>query len=325
MLTNFLIFFFTWLFLLMPLLVWLYLYEYFSHEYAQRRHIVFWMLLWSSITLPITLSSQTPLVFVYENIFSYLSEWEIMMTLVWLLWSIFVVYGLFFFFNSLLKRSFWGVFFMLYSVLAISILSVFTLMVFSFLSSFGWLSDILLSNSRTLFGTIFSTFMSLVWYYLIVSLLEESWKFMWHLTQVHKDHYTLSLSHFLTFSVSVAVWFSFFENILYTVMYYSEQGIGLHLLSLAFLRWCISLGIHILCALLFSLGMWYFWNIFRGRGVKDFFMWWYILLIVGSIIFHTIFNLSLTFGYILGVFLVFVGLYFVVAYIVPVSERRNAQ
>ena len=323
MLSNIFIVLFTVLFLLIPILVWLYLYENFSHEYVKRRYIVFWMVLGSCITLPIILSSQTSLVMIYERIFSHLYLGNIFSLIAWTLGGILIVYFIFFFILSLIKKSFWWLDFLLYSLLMISIVTIIVLTAFIFLWEVPFWNNILLPESRLIFGIVFSSLTSILWYYLIVSLLEESGKFMWHLTQAHKKHYTSSLTHFLTFSVSVAVWFSFFENIIYVYMLYAREWIVGQLISLSFFRGIISLSLHVLCALLFSLGMWYFWNISQNKGIKYFFLRGYIFLIILSILSHTLFNLSLTFGYVLGVFLVFVGLYFVVAYILPLSQKKS--
>ena len=324
MIANIFTLFFTLVFLLIPILVWLYLYESFSKEFVKRRHIVFWMFLGCLITLPIVLSSQTSFTLVFEKIFWYLYMQDVFMLSVWFLGSILCMYMIFFLVLSLLKKSFSGVWFLIYSVLVVSIVSIAVVLWYMFVIWLWVGSDIFLPESRLIFGVIFSSFLSIFWYYLIVSLLEESGKFMWHLSQAHKKHYTVSLSHFLTFSVSIAVWFSFFENILYTYMQYMREGVGFHLVVLVFFRGLISLSLHILCTLLFSLGMWYIWNLSSlwGKQYMSYFL--YSLPIFISILFHTFFNVSLTFGYAWVSFLVFVSLYFVVAYIVPLSHRKHA-
>ena len=323
MLNNIIVIIFTTIFLLIPIVVWLYLYESFSKEFVKRRHIVFWMFLWCIITLPIVLSSQTSLTFVFEKIFWYLYMQDALMLSVWFLGSILCMYVIFFLAISLVKKSFSGVWFLIFSVLIVSIVSIALVLSYMFVIWLWVGSNIALSESRLIYGLIFSSFLSIFWYYLIVSLLEESAKFMWHLSQAHKKHYTVSLSHFLTFSVSIAVWFSFFENILYTYVQYTNEGIGFHLVVLAFFRGIISLSLHILCALLFSLGMWKIWNSRKILAASYLLVSSSIVYILSSILFHTFFNLSLTFGYVWVSFLVFLGLYLVVAYIVPISHQKN--
>lgn len=324
MLAHIFIVIFTFLFLMTPILAWLYLYENFSQEFVKRRHIIFWMFLWSLITLPIILSSQTSLVFVYENIFSHLYLRNIFHLILWIVWWIIMMYLVFFLILSLYKKSLWWLRFMLYCWVMVSVISILIIVSYGIITMIPVLHNILLPETRLIFGIVFSSLTGMLWYYLIVSLLEESWKFMWHLSQAHKDHYTVSLSHFTIFSVSIAVWFSFFENALYVYMFYAREWIVSQLVSMSFFRWTVSLSLHIFCALLFSLGMWYFWNISQQKWLRYFFLSWYIFFIFASIIFHTLFNLSLTFGYISGVFLVFLGLYFAVAYILPLSQQKNA-
>ena len=324
MIANIFTIFFTIVFLLIPILVWLFLYESFSKEFIKRRHIIFWMFLWSLITLPIVLSSQNSFTFVFEKIFWYLYVQNTLLLSIWFLGSMLCMYGIFFLILSLIKKSFSGMWFLMYSMLIVSIVSI-ALVFWYMLVTWLWVgSDIFLPESRLIFGVIFSSFLSIFWYYLIVSLLEESGKFMWHLSQAHKKHYIVSLSHFLTFSVSIAVWFSFFENILYTYMQYANEGIGFHLVVLVFFRGLISLSLHVLCTLLFSLGMWHIWNLWSVWGKQYMRYLLYSLPIFISILFHTLFNVSLTFGYVGVVFLVFFGLYFVVAYMIPQSLQKNA-
>ncbi|MCH8518673.1 PrsW family intramembrane metalloprotease [Candidatus Gracilibacteria bacterium] len=310
-------------FLCIPLIFWLFLYESFTSEYVKRRYIISGMFLGALITLPLALSSQTSLAYIFENIFSNIYIGSTSQAVFWLLSlillahiSIFVVFGAFqrkFQMFPFIAKSF--------SLIAICCGLIFMLYHIFLLFSIG--QNTLLSEARNIYGIIFSTGVSIFGYYIVVSILEESGKYIGHLSQSGRSDYVYSFSRFILFSISLAIGFSFFENILYTWMLYQQNGIYGGLVQIAFFRSLFSLSLHVFCTLLFTLGMWYFWQNMKRKEYGVYIKKGYILLLLGSLLTHSIFNLSLSFGYVGGVFLALVGLYFVLAYIVPRSHLEN--
>lgn len=302
-----------------PLLLWLYSYQSFPWEYVARRYVVYGMFLWAAMTLPILLQWQS-FQFLLHTVFSYLYLWNIFLTFIWLsviiIWFHALLYSIFFLL-LLLRKGVPKASYFIRSACVMIVCSAFILFLYWIFLFLWWGQVSLSSGEKIIFWIVYSSFISLVWYYIIVSLLEEFSKYIAHLSQSHRSDYERSFLRFILFSLSLALGFSFFENTLYTYMFSLQHGISPSLIQIAFFRSLFSLSLHLLCALLFSLGMWYFWKYSVWNHYHLFLKRWYFFLLLWSLLAHTFFNLSLSFGYVAVVFLSVFGLYALVAYIVP--------
>ena len=308
-----------------PLLLWLYSYQSFPWEYVARRYVLLWMLLWACMTLPLLLQWQS-FQFLLEALFSSLYMWNLFFAFIWLssvvVWFHILLYSIFFLLSLLMKEKPKAYYFIgsAWVMLVCSAVMVSFYWIFSFL----WLGQASLSGGgKMIFWIVYSSVLTLAWYYLMVSLLEEFSKYIAHLSQSHRSDYWKSFLRFVLFSLSLALGFSFFENIVYTYVFYTQNGISASLIYIAFFRSLFSLSLHLLCALLFSLGMWYFWKYSTSKNYQIFLKKWYFFLLLWSLFSHAFFNLSLSFGYIWVVLLSVFGLYALVAYIVPRFHDQN--
>lgn len=306
----------TLFFLCSPLIVWLFLYETLSVEYVKRRYILFGMLIGACITLPIILSAQSPLIGVYEYIFSQMymeNIFQVILASIAILWFLHLLVSLIFW---LFSKHAWVLRSCLKSFLLLSLLGVWVFGLYA-LAWLVWLwQQTALAEPRIIYGVVFWSFFSVIWYYLFVSFLEETGKYIGHLSQSGESSYTQSFSRFMIFSISLAIGFSFFENILYTWSVLERDGLHMWLVQLAFFRSLFSLSLHILCSILLSLGMWYFWQTMARGDYSIYLKKWYFFLLLSSVLAHSFFNVSLSFGYIGVVVLALVGLYFAVSYII---------
>ncbi len=318
----------TLLILCMPLLIWLYVYQTMTSEFVRRRYILFGIALWALVTLPIVFHELFFVQLFLERVFSSLYIGNIVSMLFWLSLLIIILHIVFFLISSIflsLVQNISSISFYVRSIFVMIGASILFFWVYFFLSRLPFSHIPLTDGGQVMFNIVYSSVLGIVWYYLIISCLEEYSKYIAHLTQSHRSDYRNSLSRFILFSLSLALGFSFFENILYVWMMYRNTGVSWTLVELAFFRSLFSLSLHLLCSLLFSLGMWYFWKYIQTKNPLFFIKRGYIFLLLGSIFFHAFFNLSLNFGYIAVVLLSVFGLYALIAYIVPRSLSENVQ
>lgn len=152
---------------------------------------------------------------------------------------------------------------------------------------------------------------TIIWYYIVISLLEEGMKYFWVLVWTGSSASVKNLPHFLLISVSIALGFSLFETAFYGYQYYSSWNAWAWLIKLLFLRSIFVSSVHIFCSLLMSL---WFWYIVTSQTLNFAILRLFFVYAWFSLISHTFFDVSLTYGYIAVIFLYVFFLYLFMSY-----------
>jgi len=189
----------------------------------------------------------------------------------------------------------------------ILILSLFILVFIAFRSftgSIDWFSHSI-KNGINFGNYAFATIQGIILYYSIVGLLEESSKhysFLWS-SLVDVD----TIKKWALLSTFIALGFGFVENILYLANILSNKGIGSDLITTWLFRSLFSVFVHIFCGMIVAVA--FSWSYLRLNDkivsyVKKFFFGFLL-----SIVIHAIYDVTLTLGFTVVIFV-----YFVVGY-----------
>lgn len=159
---------------------------------------------------------------------------------------------------------------------------------------------------------IFNSFKLVIFYYLLIAILEEVSKFFFF--SYSKPFSILSSKEWVIYAIFIALWFAFVENILYFKSLYENYWLWSELISTYFMRNIFSVFLHILCssifAYYFSVLYLKFKNNFNFEFIKILFFWF-----IFGVFFHAIFDIFLTFDLTIFVFLYILGGYFYLTYI----------
>lgn len=324
-LVSWIIFLLTWILLCIPLIFWSYIFLRFISLSNMRRYFVSWLIIWAITSFPLIFQDTFFLGNILENIFqalywvdyiSYMYQffllfWATILILAWLLWWI----------QSTKKIFFWRL---------LQFIMVFFLLLWSVIFFYFQLRYLQvlqnISGSEISFSSfIFSSFFGIIGYYITISFLEEGGKFLGHITRAWSIEYTRKLPEFLLLAVTIALWFSFVENILYTFIYVKQHGFHFSLLQIVFFRSLFSVLLHVFSSLLFAYGFWYIFHFFSSLSSKKVLFWWVIfgfIFLIFWVLSHFIFDLSLTLWYLGIVFLYVFFLYIFLVYLFEIFEKR---
>jgi len=285
--------------LLFPLLVWLFVFVNFG---IPRKYFFVWIILWAILSIILWKYSQ-----ILEPIFRGLyTIWESFFGV-----DLFFLLGVLFFIPSLvtlsiasfkppyLKIIFWIVWIILFLSIAVYY-SVTTLQS--------------LSPEAISFSTfVFSSVGWIIWYYIIIALLEEGIKFFWAVN-IQSLSQNTQLTRFILFWVIVSLGFALSENFLYTYFYYSENNVSIDLLQLSFFRSVFALSLHISAGILFVYGASYI-LLHHNKNI------WVslvcmILYILFSIWIHAFYDVNLIFGNSFVLLAALIMMYFLVSFLV---------
>jgi len=163
----------------------------------------------------------------------------------------------------------------------------------------------------------FISFWWIVWYYIIVSLLEEWIKYFWTHGVVRENKKILFID-FILVACAVALWFSFVENIVYTYSYASLLGVDYWLLQVIFFRSIFAMILHIVGVIFMASWFWYllfseYPALKRGKA--------FAICVSVSLISHTLFDVSLTYNYIGFIFLYVILIYLTLTYLLTHQEQ----
>lgn len=161
---------------------------------------------------------------------------------------------------------------------------------------------------------VFQGFALILWYYIIVSLLEEGLKYFGN-TQVLLWE-TGNFYNVVWYACVVWLGFAFFENILYAYNYYSTSMWFDWIFQLIFFRSVFTVSLHILCAILLAVGLYIFSN---AITIKKQFLVGLFWLWGGAILSHAFFDVALSYGY-LGVIFIYVFALYVTVVCVTGNE-----
>jgi len=313
MIQNILIVWISAWFLLLPLVFWLYIFTQFSYYPWQR--FQFFGGIMSGIIISVLLVGDNyfPGINIFYNLFEKLTY--IQSTYFWE--NVFIILAMVFLF-------FWILFFILqilfkknissYKKYSISYIAA-VVCIFLSLASIKLTHIILWDTGSQVIvrfqNLVFYTFASITWYYIIIALIEETTKFIAGLW-FYADKKSIALQQLFCISISVALWFSFCENILYVIYYIAWNGIDSSMLSLSFFRSIFAVNLHIFASILMVFS---FSFVLLSQKIKMFKILLFFILSILAILSHSVYDLALTFGYPLVMFLYIIGIYLFVSYI----------
>ncbi len=312
---------FAWIVLLLPLIFWMYIFIVFEHLGITRRDFFIWIVAGVFTTLPLVYS---------EFIFFWplIEETFFQLSFIGNDFFGFMLFGKIFTFFA-------GIF------LVLILLSKYILRknVRKFIYSAAWYSMIILLSCILIYviyfwlfdvwgdadpvyswNLVFSWLWAIAWYYIVVSLLEEGMKYLWNVHFLTTKNTQIHFSRVLVLSAVVALWFSFFENILYTYIYYSNSGTD-WLVSLVFFRSLFTVSLHILCSMLL-LTAFYMILVMRKQYKKSYILFFLFSSI--SIGAHMLFDVSLSFWYTFMVLFYLFALYILLVFISSPDESHQS-
>lgn len=309
-----------------PILWWGYLFTYYDDGEFNRKRFLLWIFAWIISVYPVlylwdfidkySLSFLNPFFYAY----SLDTFWQY----IYLFWSflliIFVLIFLpFLLFNIKNYKTKW--LFFLKKYLIFSLFSGIIIVLFSilekFFNIFPWINiDI---NSWVYFLEIwFNSLKLVIFYYTLVALFEELSKFF---NFSNSKYFEIkNVRQWVLYSMFVALWFGFIENILYLKnLYESSWWVNSGVIWVFISRNIFSVFLHVLCSSIFA----YFYSkaylSFREDNIsflKISFIWF-----IFSVVLHSIFNVFLTLQITFIVFLYLIFWYFYLTYIFYTDEN----
>lgn len=306
---------------LIPVVIWGYLFSYFNESTLNRKRFFVWILAWAISVFPILhledFISKTNFDWlnIFENIYnlnSYLDLTNLFLSFFWVLFLILTIPFIFFLWYENIKQKlktfykdyvifclyliwFWFIIFLLWTF--------FDLFNFSKNNYDFWLK---------FWDVAFNSFKLIIFYYLIIWLIEELSKFFCF--SYSKLFSKINLKETVLYWIFVALWFAFIENILYFYKIFEAKWMWKDLIFVYFSRNIFSVILHILCSSIFS---YYFWILyfkikerFSLEYIKILFIWFII-----SIVLHWLFDIFITFWLWIFIFIYILWAYFYLTYI----------
>ena len=171
--------------------------------------------------------------------------------------------------------------------------------------------DFQIQNSSSFWWIIFDTFRLIIFYYLIVSFIEEASK---HFNFLQSSIFSLeNVKSWVENAIFVALWFSFVENILYLYNFYEKFWLNFWLVKIYFFRSIFSVIVHVLCS---SIVAFYFSNAYISYKEKWLIFPYFKIFFFGfffAVLLHLIFDISIVFGINIVLFLYFIWWYLYVS------------
>ncbi len=310
---NILIILFIVIITFIPILLWWYVFSTFWNQDLNKKRFLAWIIGWIVSVLPILYLEK----FIYKlnldflNVFSFVENigsnpfsfaFSLIVLILFILFLSIIIWFLFKWFwrwFNIFFKNFWII------ILFSAIVSVF-IYLFNYIDFFN--KPLLESSNISFWNTIFNSIKLMIFYYILVWILEELSKHF-NFLQTSFLHIT-NIKQGILYSVFVALWFSFIENILYFYNIYQNLWIGLELVTTYFLRSIFSVFIHIFASFI----IWYYFSKAYLDFKKDkkhfayikmFLFWIFFWIIV-----HSIFNISLFLWFTSMIFLYFILWYF---------------
>lgn len=304
-----------------PILLWGYFFWYIDNDVFQRKRFFVWIVAgWISVF---------PVLFLWDiseklwwemmNVFSVVHDFALGGSILWVFFSFLVLFLIFsvlpfvlFYMTPASKEKFKTYFsrFLLFSLSFICITFVFYLLNIFF--SYFEFAQIEAQSSVSFGSIIFNSVKLIIFYYLIIGILEELSKFLFF--SYEKNFSILSQQHAVINAIFIALWFAFVENILYFYHLYENYWFGKEIISTYFLRNIFSVFLHLLCSSIFA----YYFSFlylkmrdqYNGYFIKIFLLGFFL-----SFVLHALFDIFVTFNLMFFVFLYIIGGYFYLTYI----------
>jgi RsiW-degrading membrane proteinase PrsW (M82 family) len=300
-----------------PIVIWAYIFSYIDDSPLNKKRFFLGVVWWALAVVPILHMDKILDIidFKYLNIFYFASQikWFLTSLEFGLSMSLFLLIIVFFSFifgwfiskiRDIFKIYLKNILVFLFFVLLLS------LVVFIFNSIFSRF-DFTISESISFWNIVFDSFKLIIFYYLIIAFIEESSK---HFNFLQSSVLSIkSIKDWVLYAIFVALWFSLVENMLYLYNYYIVYWINSELLKIYFFRSAFSVIVHILSS---SVVAYYFSKallLYRDKDLSlpylKIFSYWLLI----SILLHLIFDVALTLGFSIVMFLYFIGGYLYVS------------
>lgn len=303
---------------LIPILIWGYLFSYLDNREFNRKNFSYWILAWFLSVFPVLYLWDfiEKSWFDFLNIFSKaynLSDFNNTILLFISLFSFLIFVSILPLFLNIFKKDkeefkiiLKNTLIFIISLFIISIIFLLIKKIFWRVPYFSnWVKDY-----PEFWKIIFNSVLLVVIYYLIIGLLEELSKFLSF--NYAKTKIIWSVKEWVLFSIFVALWFAFIENILYLKTIYQNYSIWKEFFSVYISRNLFSVFLHIIASSIFS----YFFSkaYLSSKKFSEYFkliLFWFIL----SVFVHAVFNISLTLDFTLITILYLFWGYFYISYI----------
>lgn len=306
-----------------PILLWGYFFSFADRQAANKKRFLFGILAGAIATFPILWLEKFYQNISDINIFSQLHGLSSMYSYVILFFSLSFllacVASFFSFIQFCLKNaniSQLGIFFRSFCVFLFCLLYIIIIFIILWVleSHLPIMKSFVILDYPIFNSTLFNSIKLITLYYFTASFLEESAKhysfLQWNFTA------TLDVKQGVLWSIYIALWFSFFENIIYAVQLFQDSSIEQNIYGIIVFRSIFSLFIHVFASSI----LWYFFTKMylkytqKNFYLHDFFQWTVWLFL--AIFIHASYNISTSFIGLWVVFLYFVLWYFWVSRIV---------
>ncbi len=313
-----------------PMVIWAYIFSYVDDNPLHKKRFFVWMFGWALAVLPLLYIEKIIdfLGIQYLNVFYYVSEigtffssLEIAFSLILVLWlivSISLIYGLLIL--RIDKNILW---------IYIKNIWVFGLLIFgaSFLlyavNTLLWWFEILIDSGIKFESIVFESFKLVVFYYFIVAFIEESSKHFNFLQSSIREIDTPQ--KWVLYGIFIALGFACIENMLYLYNFYVQYGVSGEILQIYFFRSVFSVMVHVLCS---SVVAYFFSRALIHYGQSHLKIWYLKVFITGlifSIALHLIFDVALTLGFSLILFIYFIGWYLYVSSLFYLDDVSDSE
>ncbi len=310
-----------------PIILWGYLFSYFDERILNRKKFGLWIFAGIISVFPVLFLKEysTDLEKIWWNVFSYLPDLSFWVEFLWFFLSLVALVFLISFLPFLvhlknhikergiifLKNFF--IFSWYVGILAVGFLLL--QYIFGYFSDWDFGVDTNISFGEVVFNSL----KLVIFYYVILALVEELSKFFCF---KYSSFFSLTnLREWVLFSIFVALWFAFLENILYFYSVYQSQGLSSGLIGVYLSRNIFSVILHVLCSSVFAYFFTQAYLKFREYNniffLKKVFQWFFI-----AILLHAIFNIFLTLDVMIFVFLYLIWAYFYMTYIFYEDESE---
>lgn len=316
-----------------PIAFWGYLFTYYDNSELNRKRFFSGILAWAISVLPILYleqiidSTQIKALNIFAAIYNINDIWSTFwlftslnaFLIISALWTIFI--GLFFFWRCIkqtyklyFKNLVWFLTFALLASIVVFIVSKFFDLAPSFNLSIPW-------TPVAFKDMVFNSLKLVLFYYLLVWLIEEASK---HFNFLQSSLTSINnVKEWVLYSIYIALWFAFVENIVYLVEVYKTTGIWTEAVTTFIFRSIFSVMVHVTCSTIvsyyFCLGLIKYRHEQTSLKFIKYFVYWISI----SVLAHAIYDIFLTLGFTLIIFIYFIGGYLYVTRIF--FDKRRAR
>jgi hypothetical protein len=314
-----------WFIALIPILLWGYLFSYIDNSPINRFRFFSGILAWWVSVFPILYMDKIIAYFwnlnlnIFENIAninnlsSSLNFFISLNSFLLIIWILVLLISLIFFYKNVtssfkiyLKNI---LFIIIFSVIISSIIFI-LFNIFNFIPNLNFE----ISSWVNFWETAFNSFKLVLFYYLLVGIIEEVSK---HFNFIESSFiYIKDTKSAVLYAIFIALWFWFVENILYlSNIYNSSNSITSSLIWTFFFRSIFSVFVHVTCSTIVAYYFAQWLQKYNIKKLNSVFLKLFLTGLMFSVIMHAIFDISLTLGFSFIIFIYFIFGYLYITWI----------